>query len=198
MRIGLTGGIASGKSTVAEVWAGLGACVIDADVLARDVVAPGTPGERAVLERFPSVGTPAGIDRAALGAIIFADEGARRDLEAIIHPGVLALSAQRESVCRRAGRLPVHVIPLLVETMQAPHYAPLVVVDVDPAVQLSRLMARNQLTRTQAQARIDAQASRAERLAVADIIILNDGTLADLRAAAARTWMQIQTSHLLT
>ena len=144
LRVGLTGGIASGKSAVASRLAELGAVVIDADLLAREVVAPGTPGHAAVLEAFgPSVQAADGaLDRAALGRVVFADEPARRRLEAIIHPLVRAAARELEAAAVAADpdAVVVHVIPLLVETGQTGAYDCLVVVDVDPAVQLDRLV----------------------------------------------------------
>jgi dephospho-CoA kinase len=195
-RIGLTGGIASGKSTVAALLAGRGALVVDADVLAREVVEPGTPGLAAVVERFgPSVLTADGrLDRAALGRIVFSDAvgsgEARRDLEAVIHPAVRARAAELE-----AGAAPdqvvVHVIPLLVETGQAGAFDLVVVVDVAEDVQRARLLARGGLTADEADARIAAQASRADRLAAADVVLDNDGDRDDLVRHVDELWARI-------
>lgn len=192
--VGLTGGIASGKTAVADRLAARGAVIVDADLLAREVVAVGTPGLAAVAERFgptvltvPRDGAPAELDRAALGAIVFADPDARRDLEAIVHPLVRARAAE---LTRAAppDAVVVQVIPLLVETGQAGVFDVVVVVDVDPGVQLSRLIERNGLTSEQAMARIEAQASRAQRLAVADRVVDNSGSIADLDAAVDALW----------
>lgn len=192
--VGLTGGIASGKTAVADRLAARGAVIVDADLLAREVVAVGTPGLAAVAERFgptvltvPRDGAPAELDRAALGAIVFADPDARRDLEAIVHPLVRARAAE---LTRAAppDAVVVQVIPLLVETGQAGVFDLVVVVDVDPGVQLSRLIERNGLTPEQAMARIEAQASRAQRLAVADRVVDNSGSVADLDAAVDALW----------
>lgn len=192
--VGLTGGIASGKTAVADRLAARGAVIVDADLLAREVVAVGTPGLAAVAERFgptvltvPRDGAPAELDRAALGAIVFADPDARRDLEAIVHP----LVRDRAAELTRAAppdAVVVQVIPLLVETGQAGVFDLVVVVDVDPGVQLSRLIERNGLTPEQAMARIEAQASRAQRLAVADRVVDNSGSVADLDAAVDALW----------
>lgn len=192
--VGLTGGIASGKTAVADRLAARGAVIVDADLLAREVVAVGTPGLAAVAERFgptvltvPRDGAPAELDRAALGAIVFADPDARRDLEAIVHP----LVRDRAAELTRAAppdAVVVQVIPLLVETGQAGVFDLVVVVDVDPGVQLSRLIERNGLTPEQAMARIEAQASRAQRLAVADRVVDNSGSIADLDAAVDALW----------
>ena len=130
--MGLTGGIASGKSLVAEELAKLGAVVIDADVLAREVVEPGTPGLAAIVARFgDAVLTDGRLDRARLGALVFADPAARRDLERIVHPAVRARAAELERAAGDAAVV-VHVIPLLVETGQTDAFDRIVVVDVDP------------------------------------------------------------------
>lgn len=197
LMVGLTGGIASGKSAVADRLAELGAVVIDADVLAREVVEPGTPGLDAIVERFgPGVlrpaadGGPPELDRPALGAIVFADPDARRDLEAIVHPAVRARAVEL-SRAAPSGSVVVQVIPLLVETGQADAFDLVVVVNLDPETQLDRLMARNGLTREQALARINAQAGRAQRLAAADEVIDNNGTPAELRNTTDALWRRL-------
>ena len=195
-RVGLTGGIASGKSTVADLLAARGALVVDADVLAREVVEPGTPGLEALVRRFgPDVLTPDGrLDRPALGRLVFGpDEAARtarRDLEAVVHPAVRARSAELEAAAA-PGQVVVHVIPLLVETGQAGSFDLVVVVDVDPAVQRARLLARDGLDPAQADARIAAQASREDRLAAADVVIDNSGGRDDLERHVADLWARI-------
>jgi dephospho-CoA kinase len=196
-RVGLTGGIASGKSAVADLLAEHGALVVDADVLAREVVEPGTLGLAAVVERFgPSVLAPDGrLDRAALGRLVFgpdeAARNARRDLEAIVHPAVRARAAELE-----AGAAPdeavVHVIPLLVEIGQADRFELVVVVDVADEVQRARLLARGGLSEEEADARIAAQVSRAERLAAADLVVDNNGTREDLGRHVDALWSQIR------
>lgn len=190
--IGLTGGIASGKSTVADLLAARGALVVDADVLAREVVEPGTPGLAAVARRFgPGVLGPDGrLDRPALGRVVFADDDARRDLEAIVHPAVRARAAELAAGAA-PGQVVVQVIPLLVETGQADAFDLVVVVDVEPAVQRARLLARGGLSPEEADARIAAQASRAARLAVADVVIDNDGVRADLVRHVDELWSRI-------
>ncbi|HWI00682.1 MAG TPA: dephospho-CoA kinase [Propionibacteriaceae bacterium] len=188
VRVGLTGGIASGKSVVAEELAARGAVIIDADVLAREVVEPGTPALAAIRDRFgESVIDDGRLDRAHLGQIIFADPQARRDLEQIIHPAVRARAAQLEQAAP-SGAVVVHVIPLLVETGQQDDFDFCVVVDVDHETQRRRLMARNGLTAAEADARISAQASREERLAAADIVLHNGSGVAELKAEIARLW----------
>lgn len=194
LRVGLTGGIASGKTSVAEQLAARGAVVIDADVLAREVVEPGTPGLAAVVQRFgDEVLTEGRLDRARLGALVFADPDARRDLERIVHPAVRARAAELE------GQAPddavvVHVIPLLVETGQGQDFDVVLVVDLDPATQLRRLQDRNGLSEEDARARVATQAGREERLAVADHVLDNDGSPADLAREVARVWAEIRPS----
>lgn len=187
--IGLTGGIASGKSTVADLLAARGAAVIDADRLARDVVEPGTSGLAAVVERFgPGVLAPDGsLDRPALGRLVFADPAARRDLEAIIHPAVRARAAALTAAAGE-GAVVVQVIPLLVETGQQDAFDQVVVVDVPPQVQVARVQARDGLGEAEARARMAAQVSREARLAAADVVITNDGSLADLEVQVDRLW----------
>jgi dephospho-CoA kinase len=186
LRIGLTGGIASGKSTVAQRFAELGASVVDADVAARDVVAPGTPGLVQVIERFgPSV--VAGndeLDRRALRQLIFADPAARQDLEAILHP--LIREAMEQSAAAAAGPYVVMVIPLLVESGSPGRVDRILVVDADEAAQLRRVQARDGGSLDQAGAILASQASRAARLAAADDVLLNSGTVTDLRQAVDR------------
>lgn len=189
LRVGLTGGIASGKSTVAQRLLEHGALLIDADQLARDVVAVGTPGLRAVVARFgPDVLAADGsLDRPALGRLVFADPVARRDLESIIHPAVRARAAELEASAPD-GSVVVQMIPLLVETGQAGAFDLVVVVDVPAGLQTLRLIERDGLTRAEADARLAAQAGRAQRLAAADVVIDNSGDPAELRAAVDRFW----------
>lgn len=201
--VGLTGGIASGKSTVSGMLADLGAVVIDHDQLAREVVAAGTPGLAAVVRRFGAqlLAPDGGLDRSRLGALIFGDDAARRDLDAIIHP----LVWQRSDELQRAAgadAVIVHDIPLLLETGQQDDFDVLVVVDVPPAEQLQRLIARNGLSRKQAQARIAAQASRAQRLAAADVVIDNSGPREATETQVRALWQRLidrprQTGHAL-
>lgn len=191
-RIALTGGIGSGKSTVADLLAERGAVVVDADVLAREVVEPGTPGLAQIVARFgPHLLTPDGaLDRAALGALVFEDAAARATLNAIVHPRVRELTARRRAAALAADprAVIVHVIPLLVETGQAGGFDEVIVVDCPVEAQVARVMARNGLTRAQATARVAAQASRAERLAAATHVIDNGGPGADLVPQVAALW----------
>ncbi|GAB3697474.1 dephospho-CoA kinase [Mariniluteicoccus flavus] len=193
-RVGLTGGIASGKTTVAERWRTHGAVVIDADVLAREVVEPGTPALAAIRARFGAgVLTPDGtLDRPALGRLVFGDDEARVALNAIVHPAVRTRSAELEARAPR-GSVVVHVIPLLVETGQAGSFDEVVVVDVAPEVQLARLRERDGLDDEGARARVRAQASRADRLAAATIVIPNDGDRATLLRRADEVWARVVT-----
>lgn len=183
VRVGLTGGVASGKSTVSARLAQLGAVVVDADALAREVVAVGTPGLADVVARFgDGVLTADGtLDRPALGALVFADHEARRDLEGIIHPRVRAEGAALEAAAP-ADAVVVHDIPLLVETGQSELFDVVVVVDTPVEEQVRRMVANRGMTREDALARIAAQATREQRLAVADVVIDNTGTLDDLIA----------------
>ena len=193
LRVGLTGGIASGKTAVSNALGERGAVVIDADVLARQVVEPGTPGLAAVVERFGTdvLAHDGRLNREALGRLVFADPGARRDLEAIVHPAVRARAAAIEADAA-SDSVVVHVIPLLVETGQQDDYDVLVVVDVEPDRQLQRLRQRNGLDTEAANARISAQATRAARLAVADIVLGNDTDLAGLLDQVDRLWRDLR------
>lgn len=179
--IGLTGGIAAGKSAVAARLAELGAVVIDADRLAREVVEPGTPGLAAIAHRFgDAVLAPDGsLDRARLGAIIFTDDAARRDLNAIVHPAVQRRYAElvAEAFARDADAIVVYDVPLLAEARAASEFALVVVVDAPPEVRIDRLVALRGMDRADARARIDAQIPDAERRAMADVVIDASGTL---------------------
>ena len=191
-RIALTGGIASGKSTVSGRLAALGAVVIDSDLLAREVVAPGTPGLAAVVEAFgPQVLTSSGdLDRPALGRLVFDDAESRRRLEAILHPLVRRRAAQIEAEAP-PGSVVVHDIPLLVEAGLAGGFDRVVVVDVDPQLQVQRLHSLRAMSEADARSRIAAQASREQRLAVADHVLVNDGSVDELLAQVDRLWVEI-------
>lgn len=180
-RIGLTGGIASGKSTVSARFADLGAVVVDADLLARKVVEPGTPGLAAVVAEFGDgvLAADGSLDRPALGALVFASTERRRALEAIIHPLVHAAGAELEAGAG-VGTLVVHDIPLLTEGGRAGDFDAVVVVDVAEQVQVERMIRDRGMSADEAAARMAAQATRSERLAIADIVIENSGTLSQL------------------
>ena len=194
-RVGLTGNIASGKSAVAAAWQRLGAPVVDADVLARQAVAPGTPGLRAVREAFgPGVLDADGaLDRAALRRLVFADAAARRRLEGIVHPEVARLRAEAEARLARAGaRIVVHAIPLLYEVGAEGALDLVVLVDAPEAVRLERLLRDRALPEAEARAMIAAQQPAQAKRARADLVIDNDGTLAQLAAEAERAWAEIR------
>ena len=190
--VGLTGGIGSGKSTVSRQLADRGAVVIDYDLLAREAVEPGTPGLAAIVERFgPEVLAADGaLDRPALGAVVFADESARRDLEAITHPAIRDLAAQRVADAP-ADAVVVHDHPLLVEMGMAALCDVVVVVDVPAEVQVERLVRDRGMSESDARARLAAQSSREDRLAAADVVLDNTGSLEDLRAAVDVLWTRL-------
>jgi dephospho-CoA kinase len=178
--IALTGGIASGKSAVAELFAAYDVPVLDTDQIARDVVEPGTPALAKIVAEFGSeiLDSAGRLDRKRMRDLVFADSQKRKHLEAITHPAI------REELARRSteadGLYQIHVIPLLVESSRAEAYDRVLVVDAPEADQLKRLQQRDGSDATTAQRILDAQASREQRLSVADDIIVNTGTLADL------------------
>ena len=184
--IGLTGGIASGKSTVAQRFMDLDVPVIDADVAARAVVAPGKPGFEQVISRFgPAIVAANGeLDRRALRELVFSDPDSRRDLEVILHP--LIRADMDRSAAAAVGPYIVMAIPLLIEGGSRDRVDRILVVDVDEAVQLQRVMARDRCSLDEAQAILAAQAPRSARLAVADDVLSNSGTVTDLRQAVDR------------
>lgn len=191
LRVGLTGGIGSGKSAVSARLAQLGAVVVDADQLARDVVEPGTPGLAAVVEAFgPGVLRPDGsLDRAALGKIVFADAAQRRRLEGITHPLIGAETARRFAA-PPPDAIIVHDIPLLVEAGMGRGYDVVVVVEAPRELRLERLAHRG-LPRDQAEARMANQADDAARRAVADVLLDNGGSLAELHAQIDALWADL-------
>lgn len=193
LRVGLTGGIGSGKSEVSRRLAGYGAVLIDADAVAREVVEPGTPGLAEVAEAFGSgvVHPDGSLDRDKLGSMVFADPELRGKLNAIVHPRVGARMAELERAAP-PGSVVVHDVPLLAENGLASQYDVVVVVDVAPRVQLERLVRERGLDRAQAQARIGAQASRADRLAVATYVVDNSGSLAELDRQAGELWSELR------
>jgi len=191
MRIGLTGGIGSGKSAVSRLLAERGAVVIDSDVIAREVVEPGTPGLAAVVAEFGAdiLRADGTLDRERLGGIVFADEGARRRLNAIVHPLVGARSAEIVGSAPPHAVL-VHDIPLLVENGLAANFTLVLVVETPIDLRIERLTRDRGITEEAARARIAAQATDAERRAVADVVIVNDGTLEELRERVADFWIR--------
>jgi dephospho-CoA kinase len=191
-RVGLTGGVASGKSTVSAIFAELGAVVVDADLLAREVVAPGTDGLAAIVAAFGDevLTTDGALDRPAMGALVFADAEKRRVLEGIIHPRVRARAAEIEAAAP-PGAVVVHDIPLLTETGQAATFDAVVVVDVPVETQVERMVGLRAMTREEAEARIAAQATREDRLAIATYVVENTGTLEQLRTRVAEVYAEV-------
>jgi dephospho-CoA kinase len=197
LRVGLTGGIGSGKSEVSRRLAARGAVIIDADVAARAVVAPGTPGLAQIAEAFgPVVLSPDGaLDRERLGAIVFRDPALRAKLNAIVHPLVREWMATAEGAAADAARgdlIVVHDVPLLAESGRADGFDLVIVVDVPPELQVERLVSQRGMSPDQARARIAAQATRQQRLAVADLVIDNSGSLDDLERRVAEVWAYLE------
>ena len=181
LRIGLTGGIASGKSTVADIFADLGVPVIDTDIIAREVVQPGQPALEEIREAFGDgiIAADGALDRPAMRAVVFSDEDARRRLEAILHPRIG--EATREQADAAGGEYQVIVVPLLVESALRAFVDRVLVVDCDEETQVARLLARDAESETQARRILAAQSSRDERLAIADDIVANDGDFDETR-----------------
>jgi len=193
--VGLTGGIGSGKSTVARMLEERGAVVFDADLLAREAVEPGTSGHTAVIDRFGAdVLAPGGeLDREALASIVFADPSARRDLEQIVHPEVRRLFAEGSEAYRDTDRIVVFSAPLLVESGMHTAFEILVVVSATVAMQIERLMRQRGMSEAAIRARIDAQAPLEDKAAVADILVDNGGTLDELEGQVERLWHDLST-----
>ncbi len=193
--VGLTGGIGSGKSTVASLFAERGAVVIEADRLARDSVEPGTPGFASVVEAFGSdVVTPeGGLDRAALARIVFDDPERRRALEAIVHPEVARRFAEEVDRHRGTDDVVVYAVPLLVERGLAPAFDVVIAVSAPEEVRIDRVIAERGSDEAEVRARIGAQVGDAERAAVADVVIDNGGSLADLERVVNAAWEQLRT-----
>jgi dephospho-CoA kinase len=185
LRIGLTGGIASGKSTAAKFFGALGVPILDSDQVAREVVEPGQPPLERLVERFGrGILTADGhLDRPALREIVFSDPKARADLENLTHPAIGAALEARSAAA--GGPYQILVIPLLVEKNLGAHVDRVLVVDCDEELQIRRLHARDGSTRVQAQAILDAQVSRATRLKAADDIISNDADMSAVQAQVA-------------
>ncbi|MFF4953663.1 dephospho-CoA kinase [Streptomyces chattanoogensis] len=193
VKVGLTGGIGAGKSEVSRLLASYGAVIVDADKIAREVVEPGTPGLAAVVEEFgEDVLTPDGtLDRPKLGGIVFADPAKLKALNAIVHPLVGARSAELEA---SAGpdAVVVHDVPLLTENGLAPLYDRVVVIDATPETRLDRLVRLRGMAEGEAKSRMAAQATREQRLAVADFVIDNDGPLEALEPQVREVWERLR------
>lgn len=190
--MGLTGGIASGKSTVSAILAELGAVIIDGDVLAREVVQKGTPGLAAVVEEFgEGLLTPDGdLDRPAMGALVFSDADARKRLEAIVHPLVFERIIDLESNAP-GGALVVHDIPLLAESGRADTFDSVIVVHAPEETQIRRMIEDRGWTEEDARSRIAAQAAAEDRLAIATHVIDNTGTPEDLRRRVTEVFEEL-------
>ncbi|MEU1232789.1 dephospho-CoA kinase [Micromonospora aurantiaca] len=189
LKVGLTGGIGSGKSAVASRLATLGAVIVDSDRIAREIVAPGTDGLAEVVAAFSEkvLDADGALDRAALGALVFGDEAARRTLEGITHPRVRARSAELVAAAP-ADAIVVNDVPLLAEVGLAPTYHLVVVVQTAVPTRMARLTRDRGMAPAEAQRRIAAQADDATRRAIADVLLTNDGTLTDLHAAVDALW----------
>ncbi|WP_043263874.1 dephospho-CoA kinase [Streptomyces sp. CT34] len=193
VKVGLTGGIGAGKSEVSRLLASYGAVIVDADKIAREVVEPGTPGLAAVVEEFgEDVLAPDGtLDRPKLGAIVFSDPEKLKALNAIVHPLVGARSAELEA---SAGpdAVVIHDVPLLTENGLAPLYDKVVVIDAAPQTQLDRLVRLRGMSEDEAKSRMAAQATREQRLAIADLVIDNDGPLEALEPQVREVWERLR------
>ncbi|MGZ3098568.1 dephospho-CoA kinase [Streptomyces sp. H72] len=192
LKVGLTGGIGAGKSEVSRLLVEHGAVLIDADRIAREVVAPGTPGLAAVVEAFgQDVLTEDGsLDRPKVGSIVFADPAKLAALNAIVHPLVGERSRALEEAATEDAVV-VHDVPLLTENGLAPLYDVVIVVDADPATQLDRLVRLRGMTEQDARARMAAQATREQRRDIADVVIDNDVPLEELRARVSEVWAEL-------
>jgi dephospho-CoA kinase len=191
--VGLTGGIGSGKSTVARLLDRRGAVVIDADQLAREAVAKGTEGFAKVREAFgPAVvGADGDLDRAALAADVFSDAERKATLEAIVHPEVARLFAERVEPHRGTDRIVVYVTPLLAELGLAPAFDVVVVVTASPHLRVSRVASERNLSPEDVRRRMATQATDEQRASVADVLLDNDGRLGDLEAQVDRLWPEL-------
>lgn len=194
LSVGLTGGIGAGKSEVSRLLVSYGAVLIDADKIAREVVEPGTPGLAAVVDAFgPEILTADGtLDRPKLGSIVFSDADSLARLNAIVHPLVGARSRELERAAEAdADAVVVHDVPLLTENKLAELYDVVVVVDASPKTQLDRLVRQRGMPESEARSRMAAQATREQRLAIADLVIDNDGPLEDLEPQVREVWTEL-------
>ena len=190
--VGLTGGIASGKSTVASAWVELGGIEIDADQLAREVVQPGTPGLAAIRREFgESVISDGALDRAALGEIVFSNTDKRKQLEGIVHPLVKQLAAERISELPE-NSIVIYNVPLLVEAAVDLDFNKVVTVEAPAEKQIERLVSIRKMNRTEAEKRVASQASPVQRANAADIILNSNQDLHLLLKDARKVWQQIE------
>ncbi len=188
IRVGLTGGIGSGKSVVAEMWRARGAAIIDADLLAREAVAPGSDALRAIAQRWPAVIAANGtLDRAALARVVFADDDERLWLNAMVHPRVRELAERREDALA-PGSIAVHVVPLLFESDRWRTYDATVLVAAPDDLRVERVIERDATDADGVRARMRAQMTPGDARELADYVIENDGSLDDLRARANRIY----------
>lgn len=196
MRIALTGGIAAGKSTIARRLTELGAVVVDADALAREAVEPGSEGLASIAEAFGDevVGVDGALDRAALGSIVFADPARRRELEGITHPAVRRLAAERMAAAEAAdpAAVVVYDVPLLAESGPDHGFELVVVAHAPAATRIERMVGLRGMDRAEAERRVASQASDAERLAIADVVIDTDGTLDATLEQVDRLWERVR------
>ncbi|MER5751012.1 dephospho-CoA kinase [Streptomyces sp. NPDC002088] len=192
LSVGLTGGIGAGKSEVSRLLVERGAVLIDADRIAREVVAPGTPGLAAVADAFGEevLAEDGSLDRPRLGSIVFADPEKLAVLNSIVHPLVGARSRELESAAAEDSVV-IHDVPLLAENSLAPLYDVVVVVDASPETQLDRLVRLRGMTEEEARARMAAQATREKRLEIADVVIDNDVPLAELERRVREVWADL-------
>ncbi|WP_328453619.1 dephospho-CoA kinase [Streptomyces sp. NBC_00386] len=192
LKVGLTGGIGAGKSEVSRLLVAHGAVLIDADRIAREVVAPGTPGLAAVVDAFGEevLAADGGLDRPKLGSIVFADPQKLAVLNSVVHPLVGARSRALEDAAPEDAVV-VHDVPLLAENGLAALYDLVIVVDARPETQLDRLVSLRGMTEEDARARMAAQASRDKRLAIADIVIDNDVPLETLELRVRDVWADL-------
>lgn len=191
VRVGLTGGIGSGKSEVARIFESLGAFIIDSDLLAREAVAPNSDGLRAIARMWPGVVRGGGLDRGALAEIVFNDPDARSQLNAIVHPFVRQLSAERERHAKD-DQIVVHMVPLLFETGFCDQCEANVVVIAPDDERIARVMKRDRLTQEQVRARMAAQISPEEARSRATYTIQNDGNLSHLRERTTAVYEQLR------
>jgi dephospho-CoA kinase len=196
LNVGLTGGIGAGKSEVTKRFAALGARIIDADAIAREVVEPGTSGLAAVIEEFGDGvrASDGSLDREAVAAIVFGDDEARARLNAIVHPliGDRVFAKLAEYEAEDPDGILINDVPLIAESGVAERYQVIVVVDAPVETQLDRLVRLRGMTREAAQARIDVQASREQRLALATHVIVNDGDIESLQTQIEQVWAALK------